>query len=92
MGAGLRTLAMLEIPIGRGDRPFARINHIAIAGHAHRTAGIAPLEPRLDEYLVEPGGSILVTNHAIFGNPADFAVLDAFFATLPSPLAKPLLP
>jgi sugar lactone lactonase YvrE len=34
-------------------------------------------------------GSILVTNHAIFGNPADFAVLDTFAATLASPLAKP---
>lgn len=34
-------------------------------------------------------GSILVTNHALYGNHADFAVLDTFGGVMASPLAKP---
>src|SRR5262245_45963554 len=53
MRAGLGALAVFEVSIGRGNRPFARLDHIAIAGNAHRAAGVAPLKSRLDEYLVK---------------------------------------
>ena len=37
-------------------------------------------------------GSILVVNHAIFGDPAHAAVLDAMVYDVASPLAKPMIP
>lgn len=37
-------------------------------------------------------GSLLITNHALFGDPADAALLDTWTNEIGSPLAKPIVP
>jgi hypothetical protein len=40
----------------------------------------------------DAAGSLLVTNHALFGNPADGGVFNTFVGDLASPLAQPMIP
>src|SRR5262249_9179084 len=49
-------LAPLEVPVRCGGHPLALAGQIAVHPHAHRAAGVAPLESSLDEDAVEPLG------------------------------------
>src|SRR3989454_8479699 len=49
-------LAPLEVAVGGGGHAFALTRGLAVHPHAHRAAGLAPLEAGLDEDAVEPFG------------------------------------
>src|SRR5215469_16603951 len=54
MGLGVLALAALEIAVrGRGD-PLTVHRLVVIHRHAHRTTGVAPLEPGFEEDAIEP--------------------------------------
>ena len=54
VGAAATALAALEVAVGRGGAALARCEHVGVHAEAHRAAGEAPLEARLEEDLVEP--------------------------------------
>src|SRR5262249_56438059 len=56
VGARALALAPLEVPVRCGGHPLALAGPIAVHPHAHRAAGLAPLESRLHEDTVEPLG------------------------------------
>src|SRR6267154_399685 len=56
MRAHPRALPMLEIAVGGGDDPVARLAAVAVAAGAHRAAGLAPEEAGVAEHPVEPRG------------------------------------
>src|SRR5205807_2769865 len=49
-------LAPLEVAVGGGGHALALARRLAVHPHAHRAAGLAPLEARLDEDAIEPLG------------------------------------
>src|SRR5262245_65921493 len=53
MRPGALALATLEVAVRRGRDAVAGDRHIAVHPDAHRTAGVAPLEARVDEDSIE---------------------------------------
>src|ERR1700689_4140100 len=54
MGAAAAALAALEIGVGGRGAALARLELVGVHGEAHRAAGLAPFEARLEEDAVEP--------------------------------------
>jgi hypothetical protein len=48
------SLAPLEVPVGRRGAALPRREDVGVHAEAHRAAGEPPLEPRVEEDLVEP--------------------------------------
>ena len=55
MRAAAGSLPSLEVPVGCGDRAFARRHDIASRRDAHRATGLPPFESGLDEDFVQSG-------------------------------------
>src|SRR5690606_13255714 len=50
---GRRALAALEVAVARGRADFTVLEFVRVHGQAHRATGLAPLEARLGEDLVQ---------------------------------------
>src|SRR5215467_4332652 len=64
MGAALVALPAFEVAVRRRSAALARLELVRVHGKTHGTAGLAPLEARLDEYLVEAFGLRLLFDDA----------------------------
>ena len=64
MRARAAALPSDEIPVGRRGAALAGRHRLAIGAEAKRAAGLAPLEPGLQEDLVQPFGLGLLLDEA----------------------------
>ena len=86
VGAAAPALPALEVAVRRRGAALARRQDVRVHAEAHRAAGVAPLEPCVQEHLVEafllglractwpePGTTIAVTRRRDLAGPATMA-------------------